>query len=404
MKIFLSLILLCFVFIFSILSMFSCRHDAIVPLKEVCFEQQILPILATSCAGSDCHGNNSKNHIKVTSYDLLMQSGVIQAGQPFKSRLYMAVRSVNNPLVNHMPPHKRLTDDQLRDIYVWILQGANHTTCLPPKCDTCSTSCDSNNVKYKPTVQSIISTYCGACHGVGSTIPLTVDSTAVYILASNGFLQTQVINRSGSNPMPKAGSLPLPNCQLAQLRNWIKNVAPPPLTCDSTNVKYKPTVQSIISTYCGVCHGVGSNIPLTTDSNAVYILATSGKLQELVIKRSGSTPMPPASSSLLPNCQIAQLKNWIQSASLTCDSTNVKYNPTVQTIISVFCLSCHGANSDNPLTTFSSVQNIALDGSLQRHVINRTGENPMPPSGKLPNCQIAQLKNWINNGAPQKKK
>jgi len=306
-----------------------------------------------------------------------------------------------------MPPHKRLTDDQLRDIYVWILQGAKHTTCLPPKCDTCSTSCDSTNVKYKPTVQSIISTYCGACHGVGSTFPLTADSNAVYNLAKSGFLQNQVINRSGTNPMPKPGSLPLPNCQIAQLRNWIKNVAPPPLTCDSTNVKYKPTVQSIISTYCGVCHGAGSNIPLTTDSNAVYILATSGKLQELVIKRSGSTPMPPASSSPLPNCQIAQLKNWIQnSASLTCDSTNVKYNPTVQTIISVFCLSCHGANNSRhivQLTTYSSVQNLVSDGTIQQLVIDRT-DNPMPPSGKLPACQIAQLKNWIKNGAPQNKK
>ncbi len=124
-----------------------------------------------------------------------------------------------------------------------------------------------------------------------------------------------------------------------------------------------------------------------------------------------SQPMPP--KHRLTDEQINYIYVWILQGAQntncnstcdtcttppTCDSTNITYNGTIKNIISNYCAVCHTANSDNPLTNYSEVLNIANEGKIEQMVINYSGENPMPPSGKLNSCQIAQIKNWLNNG------
>ena len=212
---------------FSIVYFNSCRHDAVVPLQQVCFQTEVLPVLISNCTSSGCHGINGDNDIIINSYASIMQSGTVVTGKPFKSSLYNSIRATNKMCSQHpMPPNYRLNDDQIKYIYVWILQGANNTSCHYV-CDTCVTPppCDSTNVKYNPTIANIISIYCYSCHNSNSDDARQLNSyQAVVDIAQSGELKRDVIDRRGENPMPPAG--PLGNCQIAQIKNWLNNGTP----------------------------------------------------------------------------------------------------------------------------------------------------------------------------------
>lgn len=91
--------------------------------------------------------------------------------------------------------------------------------------------------------------------------------------------------------------------------------------------------------------------------------------------------------------------------SVTCDTTNVRYSAEVVAILSANCYSCHAAPASSGggivLNNYASLKNWANNNTLY-HVINQTpGYNPMPKGGsKLASCDIAKIRTWIRNGAP----
>jgi hypothetical protein len=196
----------------------SCRHDPAVPETPICFDSDVYPIIASNCDQSNCHASGE---LSLISYEKIVNSGTVTAGKPRQSSLYKKIISECSP----MPPkpHSRLTNDQIRNIYIWILQGAKHTTCsdsIPLE------TCDSINVTYSGTIKPIIDAYCKSCHS-GSNPPggqfLETYSQLVEI-GNEGFLQQSVINYGGDNPMPPAG--PLNACQIAQLKKWLSDGMP----------------------------------------------------------------------------------------------------------------------------------------------------------------------------------
>ncbi len=90
---------------------------------------------------------------------------------------------------------------------------------------------------------------------------------------------------------------------------------------------------------------------------------------------------------------------------ITCDTTNVRYSVEIVGILSANCYSCHtapaSAGGGNILSTYNNLKPYATGGLLY-HVVNQTpGYDPMPKGGaKLASCDIAKIRTWIRNGAP----
>ena len=89
-----------------------------------------------------------------------------------------------------------------------------------------------------------------------------------------------------------------------------------------------------------------------------------------------------------------------------CDTVNPTYNGKVSEIFQNSCgtnNSCHStsvAENGVILDTYSSaiqVDEIILQGVIEQD----NGFLPMPPTGKLNDCNIAIIKNWIQAGKPQ---
>ncbi|MBL0342474.1 MAG: hypothetical protein IPP71_17170 [Bacteroidetes bacterium] len=89
-----------------------------------------------------------------------------------------------------------------------------------------------------------------------------------------------------------------------------------------------------------------------------------------------------------------------------CDTINVTYTKNIAPLFLSNCgtnNSCHSASNaqggiilDN-YAAAASVDDITLIGCIEQ----QTGFSAMPPSGKMSDCGINQIKIWIQNGKPQ---
>ena len=93
-------------------------------------------------------------------------------------------------------------------------------------------------------------------------------------------------------------------------------------------------------------------------------------------------------------------KLYPPSTAAICDSTNVTYSVTVRGILDGYCMGCHDVTSSYPFDTYDGVNNYVSNGFLMGDVKQLSGFPPMPPTGKLNDCDIAKLQKWVNDGAP----
>lgn len=103
-----------------VLSM-SCHHEAIIPSSPaISYKNEVEPIIKGSCALSGCHGDDFEK-IRLTNYNEIR--GQVTPGDASKSKLYQSITKLGP---GQMPPDRPLSEDQLRLIYVWIMQGAKN--------------------------------------------------------------------------------------------------------------------------------------------------------------------------------------------------------------------------------------------------------------------------------------
>ena len=188
----------------------------------VYFEQQILPILISSCAmpGLGCHdqANSNNKDVVLTSYNSLINSD--DAWDPGKSPLDQDFWDVIQD--NEMPMSPgTLTQQQKNLIYTWLAQGAQNNSCVPS-----SGNCDTLNVTFSQTINPILQNKCIGCHNNSNSsggVNLSSHST-VQIVALNGRLYGAVSHTPPYIPMPY-NSAQLPTCEIEQIRVWIDNGA-----------------------------------------------------------------------------------------------------------------------------------------------------------------------------------
>jgi hypothetical protein len=87
-----------------------------------------------------------------------------------------------------------------------------------------------------------------------------------------------------------------------------------------------------------------------------------------------------------------------------CDTLSVTYSNHIAPIMKAQCTSCHAGSSPSggiALNTYDAVKKSADNGKLYGSINHSPSYSPMPKGkDKLPDCQIKQVKIWIDNGAP----
>lgn len=217
-------------FSFSILS--SCKHDPYfatnpnngTPMGGLCdpdtvyFQNQVLPLLVSSCTQSGCH--NQQDHregIVTVSYASIMSTmeRVTQTDWNKNS----LIRSVENGSMPRGLP--RFTTEQVDLLKKWVTQGAQNNVCNESYggCDTVTV------VSYAAFIQPLIQNKCLGCHN--GSFPQGNVSLSNYAnvknYALNGKLYSSVTRTVSW--MPSGGSK-LDDCSLRKIQLWVDAGAP----------------------------------------------------------------------------------------------------------------------------------------------------------------------------------
>ena len=84
----------------------------------------------------------------------------------------------------------------------------------------------------------------------------------------------------------------------------------------------------------------------------------------------------------------------------SCDTLNISYAGSIAAILSDNCYSCHSdANAAfGGGVHLQKLSDVVSYSSKILPAIKRTGQIPMPPSGKLNSCSVTQFDIWIRIG------
>lgn len=139
--------------------------------------------------------------------------------------------------------------------------------------------------------------------------------------------------------------------------------------------------------------------------------AGNSKVYRVLVDPDEGDRMPMAPYPRLLPAQIELIRNWINQgaknttgcSTAACDTTVFTYT-AVKKIIDANCINCHSGNTPSGGLNFSvhtGLKAVADNGKLLGAVTQSPGFSPMPSgSPKLPDCQITQIRKWIQAGAP----
>ncbi len=217
------------------LFIYSCKHEEeLVPQEDpnedsrdlcdttkVYFQNDILPILVSSCAFSGCHdAGTGTAGVILSTYDNLTNSNVVTAGDPDNSKLYKRITETN--LNDRMPlGANRLAQENIDKIRQWILDGAENSFCHS------NTKCDTTNITFSGSILKIVQQKCQGCHHgfqPGGGIDLTTYN-GIKAIAIDQRLLNVVLHAPGFKAMPLGGQM-LPECEIEAIRVWTSAGAP----------------------------------------------------------------------------------------------------------------------------------------------------------------------------------
>lgn len=213
----------------------SCKHEPWVPQNfnpspddtvttssscspdTVYFQNEVLPIFASSCAMSGCHdANTAEDGVILDSYFNILSTGDVDPGDPNGSKVFEVLYETGEDMMPPTSSGVTLTQEQRDAIYTWILQGAQNNACEEASCDTV-------NVSYSNDVRPIFELHCLGCHTgqalSGGGIPFD-NYSQVATYANSGALIGAITHQAGFSAMPQ-GQAMISDCKIATIRNWI---------------------------------------------------------------------------------------------------------------------------------------------------------------------------------------
>ena len=207
---------------------------------------------------------------------------------------------------------------------------------------------------------------------------------------------------NGGNPPP----LPLPTGQ----------------TCSPDTVYFQQQVLPILVSNCSLsgCHDAASRQDGVVLTNYQSVISTgdvraynpgASEIWEKINDADPDDRMPPPPRAPLTAEQKNLIYKWIMQGaknnscqSATCDSTNVTYSGSIRSIVAGKCQGCHSSASPSggyDLSQYTVMKARVTDGKLWGAINHLPGYSPMPRNGsKLTDCEIAQFRKWIADGAP----
>jgi mono/diheme cytochrome c family protein len=202
-------------------SLQSCTSNNLEALQSEgpCFEGEILPIIVSNCAGSNCHNPQDRRRgYDFTSYDGIMR--VVKPGKSENSDLIRVMRSNGSDMMppSPLPP---VAADQIDKIAEWIDLGAfTDRGCEDEVCDSLQ------NVSYVADIKPIMDLHCVGCHNVdNATAGFELDSyDLVSGLAQSDILLGTLTGDPAYVSMPW-NAPPLSDCNIERVRVWIQEGA-----------------------------------------------------------------------------------------------------------------------------------------------------------------------------------
>lgn len=197
-------------------------------------------------------------------------------------------------------------------------------------------------------------------------------------------------------------------------------VVPPTVSsnCSPDSVYFTNEVMPIIASNCTMsgCHDAitsADDVNLTNYTNIMKYVragnASRSELYQVMIETDPGDRMPPPPMSPLSSAQLAKIQKWINQGAKNnscvgaCDTTAFTYNAVIKPMMETKCVGCHkpgnlGGNID--LSTYAATKIVAINGKLLGSISHQVGYSPMPKNGaKLQDCEITQVRKWINAGS-----
>jgi hypothetical protein len=194
----------------------------------------------------------------------------------------------------------------------------------------------------------------------------------------------------------------------------------PSATCSGDSVYFVNSVLPMIRSSCALsgCHDMetAEDGIILTDYYRIKITggikpgnSGSSRLYK-VLSETGESRMPPSPFAEFTAEQKAIVARWIDQGAKynycteSCNPGNFEFGAHIFPIIASNCRGCHSGNAPSAgirLDDYSTIKAAADNNSLYGSVAWLSGYTPMPDGGiKLSDCNITQIKNWIDNGAP----
>jgi Planctomycete cytochrome C len=210
----------------------QCVHEPVIPTGDgnppktgtcdpdtVYFQNDILPLLSSNCAGTNCHDTKSaQGGVILDNYDNIITTGEIKPGQPTDNSIYETVTSSDSNTL--MPPPATglvFNQDQIDMITKWISQGA-----LNNACDETGGICDSLNMSFKDDIFPLMKKSCVGCHS-GTKPQGGIDLSTynnIFLYVNSGSLLGSIERKPGYVAMPYKQQK-WNDCYIAMVRNWI---------------------------------------------------------------------------------------------------------------------------------------------------------------------------------------
>lgn len=193
------------------------------------------------------------------------------------------------------------------------------------------------------------------------------------------------------------------------------------LPCDPGKVYFNQQVLPILISNCtqSGCHDAASHQEGVVLTSYDRVMATGGirrgqpsqsKLYRVLTTNEGDDRMPRSPQPPLSPDQKTVIYNWIQqgaqnlSCLASCDSTSYAYSAAIRPLVSNKCTGCHSGPAPQggiDLSAYTSLKTQVDNGKLWGAINHLPGYVAMPQNGSmLSDCELTQVKRWIDAGAP----
>jgi len=190
-------------------------------------------------------------------------------------------------------------------------------------------------------------------------------------------------------------------------------------SCESEIISFKHEVHPILVSNCAQsgCHNSNDRadeIEVETYEQVIQEIragdaARSGHYRSITRDPSSRRFMPERPRDPLLESEIQIIGDWINQGanntdcSLPCNSTATSFNKDIQPLFKLYCYGCHQANDQEggiSMEDYGHILALVADGSLLGSIKYETNYVAMPLFlDKMTDCQIAQVENWIIEGA-----